>query len=172
MAAFKDDEENNLDWMILRNGSISLYRNRKYLDDDLQWLRLRGYRVYLIDCGTWMSDESMHTSLEESLSFPAYYGRNFNALKDCLEDLEVSYEGGLVIVLDSYDAYANGAGSTVDSAKTILHILAECSRYFLLRGLRFMTLVQSDDPLMHFEGLGGVSTQWNRREWLNKDRGI
>jgi hypothetical protein len=177
MAAFMDDENNTLDWKILLDGSISLYRNHKYLDDDLQWLQLHGYSVYGIDCKTWTSDDSMHESLEEALSFPAYYGRNFDALRDCLEDIEVPSEGGLAIVLDSYDVYAGGAGSTgkkleTHTARTVLDIFARTSRYFLLRGRRFITLVQSDNPSMQFENLGGVSTHWNKREWLNKDRAL
>jgi RNAse (barnase) inhibitor barstar len=170
MAAFTEDEvDKTLDWEILLYGSISMYRNRKYLDDDLQWLRLRGYRVYSIDCKAWKSEAAMLESFGEVLSFPAYYGRNFNALRDCLGDVEVPDESGLVVVLDSYDWYTRNVGL---AGKTVLGILAECSRHFLLRGRRFITLVQSDDPLMGFEGLAGVSTHWNRREWLNKDRGL
>jgi RNAse (barnase) inhibitor barstar len=178
MAVFTEDEEDKtLDWEILLYGSISMYRNREYLDDDLQWLRARGYRVYSIDCKTWTSEAVMLASLGEALSFPAHYGRNFNALRDCLWDVVVPDDGGLAIVLDSYDLYARNGGSEGNNFETraahvFLGILAECSRYFLLRGRRFITLVQSDDPSMHFEGLAGVSTHWNRREWLNKDRGL
>ena len=42
----------------------------------------------------------------------------------------------------------------------------------LLTGKRLIILVQSDDPCMEFNQLGGVSAEWNRREWLNKDRGL
>src|SRR5277367_3158649 len=146
MAAFKDDEDNTLDWEILLNGSISLYRKRKYLDDDLQWLRIHGYRVYSINCKTWISGASMHESLEEALSFPAYYGRNFDALRDCLGDVEIPFDGGVAVVLDSYDVYAGGGGSAekqlrTHAAKTVLDIFAKCSRHFLLRGRRFITLI-------------------------------
>jgi Barstar (barnase inhibitor) len=177
MAVFGQDEDRTLDWSILRDGGISLYRNRKYLGEDMKWLELQGYRVFSVDCAAWTSHDALHKSLEEWLSFPAYYGRNFHALRDCLSDLEVSDDGGLALVLNSYDVYARGLGATnqktgTHDAQTVLHILAETSRYFLLRGRRFITLVQSDDPSMSFEGLGGVATQWNRREWLNKDRGL
>jgi hypothetical protein len=177
MAAFGQDEDGALDWTILRDGGISLYRNRKYLSDDAQWLALQGYRILNVECATWSSHDAIHESLEKSLSFPAYYGRNFNALKDCLWDLEVPSDGGLALVLNSYGVYANGLGSAnqktgMHDAKTVLHILAGTSRYFLLFGRRFIVLVQSNDPSMSFEGLGGVATQWNRREWLNKDRGL
>lgn len=177
MAAFGTDDGNTLDWEILLNGSLSLYRNCQYLKEDVLWLQLHGYRIFNVDCITWNSEDSMHESLAETLSFPAYYGRNFNALKDCLWDIAVPDDGGVAIVLNSYDAYARGSGSAnrqtgMHDAETVLDILAGASRYFLLLGRRFIVLVQSEDPRMHFEGLGSVATQWNRREWLNKDRGL
>ena len=111
MAAFTEDEvDKTLDWEILLYGSISIYRNREYLNDDLRWLRLRSYRVYSIDCKAWKSEAAMLESFGEVLSFPAYYGRNFNALIDCLEDVEVPDDGGLAVVLDSYDFYAQKRG--------------------------------------------------------------
>ena len=46
------------------------------------------------------------------------------------------------------------------------------SRLMLLTGKRLVTLVQSEAPDVRFDGLGAISAQWNRREWLNKDRGL
>lgn len=51
-------------------------------------------------------------------------------------------------------------------------VIAGASRRMLLTGKRLIILVQSDDPRMEFNQLGGVSAEWNRREWLNKDRGL
>jgi RNAse (barnase) inhibitor barstar len=110
----------------------------------------------------------VHDSLEKNLSFPSYYGRNFHALLDCLRDLNVPVEGGVAIVFRAFDVYS----SSSNDARMILDIFGRASRYFLLTGRRFLVLVQSDDPLMHYEGLACVSTIWNRREWLNKDRGL
>jgi hypothetical protein len=42
----------------------------------------------------------------------------------------------------------------------------------MLFGKRLIILVQSDDPLIVFDGLGGVRATWNSREWLNKNRGV
>lgn len=93
------------------------------------------------------------------------------------EDLEVPEIGGLVLVLEHFDRYSNGAGAEImrsgrSEAEVVLDIFACASRRFLLTGRRLMTLAQSDDPRIHFERLGGASTQWNTREWLNKNRGL
>jgi RNAse (barnase) inhibitor barstar len=117
----------------------------------------------------------MHDSLKDALSFPSYYGRNLNALNDCMcEDLQVPDAGGLALVLRHY---ANGPGAVLDSkgmsgAEIVLDIFARASRYYMLTGRRLITLAQSDDPTVHFDYLDGVSATWNWREWLNKDRGL
>ena len=119
----------------------------------------------------------MHSDFQSTLSFPGYYGRNLDALWDCLSAMSIPDEGGALLVLDGFNGYAKNCGavpthSGKPEAEVILDILASASRYFSLTGKRFITLVQSDDPWMRFERLGGASTQWNRREWLNKNRGV
>jgi hypothetical protein len=94
-----------------------------------------------------------------------------------LSDLDIPEDGGVAIVLYSYDVYANGLGSAcapsgTKAAEALLDIFAGTSRYMLLTGRRLITLVQSAEPSIRFEKLGGASAQWNRREWLNKDRGL
>lgn len=177
MASFRDDEAGNaLDWAILRDGGIALYRNREWLDGDLQLLSVRGYIVHRFECSDWTSEEIMHTSLAAALEFPHYYGKNLNALDECLAELNVPNEGGMAVVLESYDRFLDGAGGVTpgrrELATTVLDILASASRFYLLTGRRFIILVQSDDPRLHFEGLGCVATHWNWREWTQKNRGL
>jgi hypothetical protein len=52
MTAFNPGEENNsrLDWKILRDGSVALYRNDDFLEEDVDWLRSKGYKIVLFDC--------------------------------------------------------------------------------------------------------------------------
>jgi len=179
MAAFGQQEEyeKRLDWEILRSGSIALYWRQQYLDEAVDWLRRHDYQVLTCDCEPWISEEAMHTGFQRTLSFPDYYGKNVNALKDCLDDLPVPEVGGMALRLNRYDAYAKGTGTALmhsgrSEADVVLDILACASRHFLLTGRRFVTLVQSDDPHLAFEGLGGMAAQWNPREWLNKNRGL
>lgn len=46
------------------------------------------------------------------------------------------------------------------------------SRLLLLFGLRLIVLVQSNDPEISFDPVGGRSVMWNGREWFNKSRGL
>ena len=41
-----------------------------------------------IDGNAIFTSPDLHKALAEALSFPEYYGRNFDALYDCLTDLE------------------------------------------------------------------------------------
>jgi hypothetical protein len=173
----QDEYENRFDWRILRDGGIALYWRREYFDSDIDWLGQQNYQVFPFDCHEWNSDNLMHTAFQRTLSFPAYYGRNLDALGDCLKDLSVPEMGGVALALSRFDSYAKGAGaarmhSSRPKAEVVLDVIARSSRYFLLTGRRLLALVQTDDPHLHFENLGGISPPWNQREWLNKDRGL
>lgn len=42
---------------------------------------------YTIDCANVSSKEELHHILAETLHFPAHYGRNLDALYDCLGEI-------------------------------------------------------------------------------------
>jgi Barstar (barnase inhibitor) len=179
MAPFGESDlyQNPLDYCILRDGGIALYRRPEFLAEDIEWLTNRKYQVYSFDCQKWVSGEAMHLDLTTVLSVPGYFGRNLDALRDSLSDLAVPDVGGSALMLRRFDAYSKGEGAAMlpsgrTEAEEVLDILAGTSRYFLLTGKRFVVLVQSDDPTLRYERLGGRSAQWNRREWLDKDRGL
>jgi hypothetical protein len=179
MVAFnqQDKHENRLDWKILSDGSIALYWQHEVFNENLDWFRQQHYQVISFDCERWASTEEMHADLHRKLSLPAYYGRNLDALNDCLGDLSVPDSGGMALALTRFDAYAKGSGATLTAsgrpeAEIVLDLLARASRHFLLTGRRFVTLVQTDDPRNRFDTLGCLSAHWNHREWLNKNRGL
>jgi hypothetical protein len=179
MASFSESDryQNRLDYCILRDGGVVLYRATEILADDVNWLTQEGYQLYSFDCQRWVSEQAMHSDWQAVLSFPSYDGCNFDALEDCLSDLVVPDVGGTVFVLRNFDPYAKGSGATVmhsgrTQAEVLLDILAGMSRYFLLTGKRVVVLVQTDDPTPHYTCLGGASAKWNPREWLNKNRGL
>jgi RNAse (barnase) inhibitor barstar len=179
MTAFNQDSSSSqpLDWAILRDGGISLYWRSKFLADDLSWFEQNGYQVVLFDTAGWASEETMHESLQDALSFPDYYGRNLNALDECIcDDLVVPDAGGLVLVLRGYDRFAEAVQASGSDgsrrAEVVLDIFARAVRYHMLQGRRLLILVQSDDPKLQFGRVGGLAPRWNQREWFTKDRGL
>lgn len=185
MASFRANEVNDeqRDWIILRDGGVHLYWRQEILADDVDWLKSNGYTIISLDAAEWQSasdwesENLMHESLKAQLSFPDYYGKNLDALDECiLDDLVVPDAGGLALVLNRYDRFFKPVRSTaVDdrcTAETVLSILARAVQYHMLFGRRLLILVQSDDPKIQFQRLGGVAASWNYREWLNKNRGL
>jgi len=177
MAIFKAGDENDLDYVAIRDGGVLVYRNRTYLEADLLWLRDKKYRIHRFDCATWTSEEAMHASMRSALSFPDYYGHNFDALNEVIAEIDVPENGGVALVFLTFDAYANSPGTSlggtgVDQAKIVLDIMSRASHSFLLEGKRFLTIIQSNDRTLHYEHLGGRAVLWNWREWQHKDRGL
>ncbi len=171
MAIFQyiDARMHELDWRLLQNGPITLYNRREILEDDLSWLRDHDYQIDPIDCKDWLNDDDFYDAISTQLAFPAYFGRNLDALSDCLYDLEIPENSGRVLVFYQYDRFVP---MTVNDAEIVLDILAFQARYHLLFGRRLMVLVQSNNPELSFNRVGGCPVSWNNREWLNKDRGL
>ena len=50
--------------------------------------------------------------------------------------------------------------------------VADTGRQALLLGHRFIVIARSDDPRLDIKPVGATRVDWNRREWLNRARGI
>lgn len=179
MAIFSSEDayDQRTDWVILRNGGVALYWRPEVLKKDVDWLEEQGYNIVEFDASKWSSEEQMHDSLRAGLSFPYYYGKNLDALNDCMwNDIEVPDSGGIVLVFHHYDQFAKidqrHGSDERNLAQVVLNILACAIRYHMLFGRRLLILVQSDDPTVRFDDLAGVSAGWNPREWLNNNRGL
>ena len=171
MAIFRNEPEEfqRLDWELLQNGAVTLYFRPQVLAADVDWLKDHDYRVDTFDCSLWMDQSEMHEALAYQLEFPNYYGRNMAALNDCMSDIEIPDEGGRVLVFNKYDSFA---AKVPHVAWSVLDIMESNSRQLLLFGKRLIVLVQSDDPAISFEPVGGHAVMWNRSEWLNRSRGL
>ena len=166
MGVFKRNgriDPDGLDWYLLQNGWASLYWRRSILNEDLKWLEEAGYEIVNFDCRTWNSDKIIHAQLKEKFGFPDYYGENFDALSDCLSDLNI-IKTGLVIVFRHMDSIKKA------TAHTILDIIANNARYHLLFGSRLISLAQVDNPHFEIDPIGQTPVGWNGREWLNSSR--
>lgn len=171
MAGFKDDDSEwqGLDWRLLQNSAIALYFKSTVLQADVTWFAAHGYRVLAPDVGGVESSTALLVELGELLSSPDCYGKNLDAFNDCLGDVEVPEDGGLVLVLQAFDSFAAAFRS---DAQSILDTCAVQSRRFLMTGRRFLVLVQSGDPRISFDPVGACPVMWNPQEWLNSHRGL
>lgn len=171
MAAFTYDESSwsRLDYVLLRDGGVGIYWADHILHEDLAWLRNERYAIHEFNGANWRVEADFHDAVAETLSFPGYYGRNLDAFHDCMGDVEVPVEGGMVILIRNVDAVGLGEGQFLP---VVLDILAATTRQKLLFGRRLLTLLQSRNPAIDFSPVGAVPVMWNPREWLRSKRGL
>lgn len=168
-----DPEDWGFDRYLVQNGTCSAFHSREILGDAIAWLAEHGYRIVRMTAAGWVNHQILHDDFASSLDFPEYYGRNFNALLDCLRDVaEISYgwspgDRGLVIVLDSFDTFHM---ADPDASQSVLDIVTWTGQRAALFGNRILCLVQSDDPRIKFEDVGALSIRWNLAEFLDSRR--
>ena len=163
------------DFRLVQNTFVTMFWRSSLLTETVDRVRSHGYEVVEFDAGSWASAGDMFDDLAERLGFPDYFGRNLDALNDCMGDVALHEYGwhadatGLVIVLRAFDAFA-----TVDrrTAQIMLDIFADQARLAILMGNRIICLVQSNDPRLSFEPVGATPVMWNDAEWLDADRGL
>ncbi|MFC8129044.1 barstar family protein [Streptomyces sp. NPDC057302] len=61
----------------------------------LSTLEAKGGRVHRFAASDLMTEEGIHRAFARTLRFPGYYGRNWDALVDCLDDLCGAVTGGV-----------------------------------------------------------------------------
>jgi RNAse (barnase) inhibitor barstar len=165
---------NEPDYRLVQDTFVTMFRDGGLLESTTGWLAGRGYQVVAVDAGGWLGEPDLHRDLALALRFPDYYGRNLDALNDCLRDV-ASWEygadptaAGLVLVLRHYDRFA---ARQPRAAHAVLDIFAARARGGALFGHRMMCLVQSDDPGLRFPPVGATPVMWNDAEWLDSGRG-
>jgi hypothetical protein len=162
-----------VDWALFQNGFVHKYWRGEILNATVDWLTHAGYEVVSLNASLWDSDESFHQDLAAALAFPDYYGKNLNALNDCLGDV-ASYEyggskqaAGTVLVVRRYETFV-----AVDRpiAEAVLNIFAVQARVGALLGHRMLMLIQSDDPDLRVPPAGASPVGWNPEEFLDTKR--
>jgi RNAse (barnase) inhibitor barstar len=160
-----------VDYDILNMGGFRLYQRTDLLQEDIAKLVAISYRVFDFDCTEWSTEAIMHSQLAARLEFPEHYGKNLDALSDCLRDFPFLQNEACALVLRRFDNLVNREH---DLAATFLHIIAWAEWEFLLTDRRLVCLLQSNDSSLDSklpESLGGRGAQWNQAEFLKSNRG-
>ena len=169
MAAFSDDPETlqRVDWRLLQTGPVTLYWRPEYMRQDVECLEAHGYLIHHFDVTDWNDLTKMHGEFQSKLAFPSYYGKNLDALNDCLSDIAIPNDAGTALTFAHFDSLI-ATQPTVAAA--LLDILADNSRRAMLFGKRLIALVQTDSPDLRTGPIGATTGNWNCREWLDSNR--
>jgi RNAse (barnase) inhibitor barstar len=81
----------------------------------------------VLDCALLRDKTDLLTALGEALSFPDYYGVNWDGLADCLMDMSWS-QGPVLLHLTQYDALPS------DLRETLEEVFQEAADYWRQQG--------------------------------------
>ncbi|MBA3902523.1 MAG: hypothetical protein C0522_02430 [Rhodocyclaceae bacterium] len=104
-----------------------------------------GYAVYRVGLGRTKDKEDLLDRIALVLEFPDWFGRNWDALQDCLTDLSWQPAEGHVVILDECDAFR------IDHSEdftTMLQVFGSAADYWREEHIPFWTLVD-----MHADGI-------------------
>jgi hypothetical protein len=175
VAAFDRDAESrqDLDFRLMVNTFVVLFWRMATLDQTIGWLQDHGYDVVSVDASTWTAEDDFHRDIAGALALPDYYGRNLDALNDCLCAI-AAYDytsspkaAGFVLVVTGYERFTTHCPSV---AHALLDIFAIQARAAALIGHRMLCLVQSNDPDIGLGPVGATPVMWNDAEWLDANR--
>jgi hypothetical protein len=156
-------QRQQFDWGLLQNGFVHTCRDRFTLDTAAGHLADLNYLVHSFEAGFWREIADMHTAFAETMSFPAYYGRNLDALNDVLSDVgRYSYgsdprSAGTVVTIAGYDSLLELDRRT---ALLVLDIFARQARLAALYGHAMLCLIETtrhDFDRVGAMGVFGVS---------------
>lgn len=98
-----------------------------------------GYLWAEVDLGAVETKERFLAALAEALSFPAWFGQNWDALEDCLTDMSWSNAEGYVLILRHADGLH---GRSEGDFLTALRVLADVSTAWAQEGVSFWTFIE------------------------------
>ncbi|WP_296617837.1 hypothetical protein [Sphingomonas sp.] len=160
------------DLEFMQHGAVNLFWRRALLDDARQALEALSYDVQLIDCEQgWSSFQTQMSSLlrwDEQFGYSPWNG-NLDALNDGLSGYPFPSSNKAALALVGFHSLVRNDRR---SSGVVLDLLEYHSRQFLLFSKRLIVLVQTDDNRFVPPLVGGRTPQWNREEWMNKNRGL
>jgi RNAse (barnase) inhibitor barstar len=89
-----------------------------------------GFQVALLDGSRMTNREELFAEFQSAFSFPSYFGHNFDALDECLQDLEWLPPGnGYVVVIGEAQSVLRADAS---GARILSEVLISAKKYWSL----------------------------------------
>jgi len=121
-------------------GGVFRVKNRPDVGRLIGLAKLKRLRLFRVDCSAVRSKRALLATIARALHFPDYFGYNWDALADCLTDLEWLDADGIVLVLTGATDLAARAPRDFSVA---LDVLQEAADYWAGEGFPFVVLVDA-----------------------------
>jgi RNAse (barnase) inhibitor barstar len=135
---------------------VARWRLDRAADAGLRWIaagevealcaagRAAGLHCVRIDLGRCRDKAALLERLADALRFPDWFGHNWDALADCLDDLSWLPEGGVLLVLEDCRRFC--AAAPRDYA-VLLEILADAANAWRARAVPFWPFISMAAPV-------------------------
>ncbi|RWX03705.1 barstar family protein [Flavobacterium cerinum] len=143
-----------IDYQIISRGFVKAYSDDTILKANIGWFEKENYKTIEFDCIEWNNDkEIMHDHLSLKLDFPPYYGKNWDALDECLNDLEIP-ENGLVVVFKNLDLI------NIKTAHTLINCFVSSAQTHILFNERLLALIKVENQKFELPPLGAITLSY------------
>lgn len=93
-----------------------------------------------IDCHDAADKNELLATIAETLSFPDYFGMNWDALYDCLTDMAWNPAAGYVLLLSATEYFEKNHPEEMSTCREIIHAV---SLYWKQRKISFFTVISA-----------------------------
>lgn len=107
----------------------------------------KGRNLYFsfVDCRGVTDKDALLQTLARDLQLPEHFGMNWDALADCLMDMDKVRNEGLVIMLSGLDAFA---GALPEEYETLCTLLTDATVYWAEEPAPFYVLLAGDAAVL------------------------
>jgi RNAse (barnase) inhibitor barstar len=100
------------------------------------------YKLFHLNGLHIRTKDELLKSLAYSMEFPNYFGHNWDALEECLTDLEWLPAKGYILLFSHPKNFINNSSADFD---TFIEIVTSVSKYWAAQQIRFLVIFVTED---------------------------
>jgi len=124
--------------------------NTQDLTSLVESTRPLNFAIFCIDGEKINSKESLLGSIARSMRFPSYFGKNWDALEDSINDLSWWKVKGFLLIFEQADSFIN---SSIDEFFVFIEIISNTIKSWYVRGLPFYGVITISDDFAEKKSL-------------------
>lgn len=136
------DVSNDLDLLPLLTGQLApgIWTTPELPDDTIARIQAAGLYPIVLHLTVTTTKAELLLQLATSACFPSYFGHNWDAAADCLQDLSWAPSTGYVVVATNAGAFAEAQHNL---SEVLLDVLLETADHWVRFGTNFHVLWES-----------------------------